>query len=441
MICPVGFRAERAVPGYADSAPRSNRGLRLNGRNFGVLCIAVFIIALPKMGVFFAGTVPLYLSVLVGEALALIGWAHAVRTANRRLSALALGLLVVSFLIWTGHFLAYLGAPYGSLRGGAKMLFNFLPITGFGLIFYVTAKPSMLAPALKYTRYGFYFLLIYAALQLVFGADNVAIQYVTANYETDFEEIIRKSNVIYRLGGETFKLFGTYQNGNLFSIALILLAPVALLAETKLWRAVVAFGFLHVVILFSASTTSYISLAILDVIFAISIPRLRPYLPLMIVVAIVVGAVAIRLYCPQQSCGAVKLLQAKLFQRDLTDNLRWIKTGLWFERIGAGVLILFVGEMSSDVMTIFEVLPFSIAQYYGVIVLVLFYAVLLAALRPWKFEVYKAGFITYLVSSFGSGGFWLTPIPYLLGFLLGVIILLDNREKESAQNFQPTFAF
>lgn len=426
---------------FTDTTPNKGPGLALDRGNFGIFCIAVFVIALPKMGMYLGATVPLYLSVLVGETLALVGWFHAVRTANKALSALALSLLLVSFLVWIGHFLVYLGSPFGTLRGGAKMVFNFLPITGLGLVFYVTAKPARLEPALKYTRYGFYFLLIYAALQLVFGADKVAVQYITANFETDFEEIIRKSNVIYRLGGDTFKLFGTYQNGNLFSIALILLAPIALFAEARFWRFVVAFGFLHVVILFSASTTSYISLAILDVILAASLPRLRLYLPVMIAVAVAVGAVTLWALCPEQSCGAVKLLQAKLFGRDLTDNLRWIKTGLWLERIEASVVILFVGEMSADVMTIFEVLPFSIAQFYGVIVLFLFYAVLLVALRPWKFATYKAGMITYLISSFGSGGFWLTPIPYLLGYLLGVIILLDNRATGSTRSFPPPSPF
>lgn len=409
----------------------SSSGLRLalDVEKLSVLLLGAIVIALPKMGVPLGGGVPLYGSVLVGEIIAMMGWYQAIRHGRALLSQVGLAMIYITFLLWVGHFMVVMTEGI-STRRVARMVFNFLPFTALGIAFYIIHKPRILERAVAATRWGFYFLLAYSALQLVLGADTVAIQYITANYDQSFDEIVRKTNVIHRLGGDSFKLFGTYQNGNLFSIALILIAPFAFYSEKRLWVTMLAVGFLHVIIVFSASTTSYLSLSLMDIILLLYLPRLRFFLPFLIGGFFILGTIYYFTICADGSCKMLNLLQAKLFERDLTTNARWDKSAIWFESLGRNPLILFIGEMSTAKQFIFEVLPFSIAQYYGIFCLFLFYTFLLMSLNPLRFRLYKVGLTVYLITSVGSGGFWLTPTPYLLGLVCGLIVALDQHERQ-----------
>ncbi|WP_181705512.1 hypothetical protein [Chthonobacter rhizosphaerae] len=391
-----------------------------------VVLFAISVVALPKAGVLVGGDVPIYASVIVGQIVSAVGWLLAVRHFGWSVEKIGLALILVASVIWLGHVLSEASGGVQARRA-ARLFFLFLPLTGLGVYYFmkwIRIDDEFLHRSILF---AFYFLIAYSLLQLLFGADQVAIQYVTANYVDEFDEIITRSNVIHRLGGETYKLFSTYQNGNLFSIALIILFPIVFSLEKNIYLRYVSFIFLHIVVLYSASTTSYISLLIIDLLFVLFFAR--RYLVAVIIVALVLFSLvlALSLACDSGECGVVDLLSAKLFERDLTDNMRWLKTDMWLSRMSDNIAIVFIGEMSNrSIMPVYEVLPFSIAQYYGIFVLVGFYAFIIAALGPWKLRLYKVGLVAYLVTSFGSGGFWLTPTPYLIGFSLGLVARLDR---------------
>ena len=392
-----------------------------------IFLMAVLIICIPKMGFYIAGGVPLYASVVMGEILALIGFMSAIRYSRETLSQVFLLLMGFVTILWTGHFCVVLTQQASALQI-ARIVFYFLPFTGLGIIFFIVHRPNRLVYAVDCTRLSFYFLLFYAFLQLVFGAEAVAIQNITANYESSFEDIIKKTNVIHRLGGDTFKLFGTYQNGNLFAISLILLAPIAIYSEKRVWVSFIAIALLHVVIVFCASTTSYISIIMMDAIFIFSLSVLRKYALVFVGGILIVWVVFFSSVCSKGQCDVFQLLEAKLINRDITINERWNKTAIWMDNIGDNPFILFFGEMSTSTVQIFEVLPISILQFYGISVTFIFYAFIIYALKPLRFRLYKVGVIIYLITSIGSGGFWLTPTTYILGIVCGIIVGLDRYE-------------
>ena len=413
-----------------DVNPRSGavrRGnLVIDAAKPAVVLMAITIVLLPKMGIPLGAGVPLYASVIVGQILAFWGLMGGIRHPSHAMSQVILALVVACFIFWLGHFLVELSKGV-SIRRVARMVFNFLPFTAFGVALFIIFRPRLLDLTFRTTRWAFYGLLLYALAQLIFGSSTVAVQFITANYDQSFDQIINRHNVIRLAGGNLHKLFGTYQNGNLFSIALILLAPLALHREPNWLIKAGAFALLHIIILFSASTTSYISLALLDVVLLSTIREIRLYLPFLAM--LVFGAILVTFltFCEGGDCSAYRLFEARLLNRDFTQNQRWYEVGLWFQTIGAAPYILFTGELSTADQFIFEVLPFSILQFYGVFVFALFYAVIIMALNPLRFRPYKAGLLVYLVGSIGDGGFWLTPTPYLLGLVVGLIVAEDQR--------------
>lgn len=392
-----------------------------------IFLMAVLIICFPKMGVSIADGVPLYASVIMGEILALIGLMSAIRYRSETLSQVFLLLIGFVTILWTRHLFVGLGQQVSTFQI-AKMVFNLLPFTGLGIVFFIAHRPNRLIYAVDCARLSFYFLLFYALLQLVFGAEAVAIKHITANFDSSFEEVIKKTNVIHRLGGDTFKLFGTYQNGNLFAICLILLSPIAIYSEKRAWVSFIAFAFLHVVIVFCASTTSYISMIMMDTIFIFSSSAFRKYALVFMGGSLIAWVVFFSSVCSKGQCGAIQLLGAKLINRDMTVNERWNKIAIWMDNLEDNPFILFFGEMSTSTVYIFEVLPMSILQLYGISVTFLFYAFIIYALKPLRFRLYKVGVIVYLISSIGSGGFWLTPTAYILGIVCGIIVGLDRYE-------------
>ncbi len=382
----------------------------------------------PKMGILISAGIPLYVSVVMGSILTLMGVISALRYKNETLSQLFLLLIGSAAVIWFGN-LYFVITDSSSTYQLVRMVFYFLPIAGLGILFFIAHRPSLLMYTIDCTRLSFYFLLFYAFLQLVFGAEAVAINNITATYDSSFEEVIKKTNVIHRLGGDTFKLFSTYQNGNLFVISLILLAPIAIYSEKRIWLLLFAIPLLHLVVIFCASTTGYISLLMLDAILIFSSSVMRRFALLFLGGILFLWMIIFSSFCSNGQSAVLQLLAVKLFNRDLTENERWNKASIWMDNVESNPFILFYGELSTLTVPIFEILPLSIIQFYGMFVTFLFYAVIVYALRPLRFRMYKVGIIIYLITSIGSGGFWLTPTAYILGIVCGIVVGLDRYEN------------
>ncbi|MEM9515314.1 MAG: hypothetical protein AAGA42_10710 [Actinomycetota bacterium] len=392
--------------------------------------VCVSLLVVPKAGVFVAAGVPLQLSVVVGQVLAIVGWLVVLRRPNSIEPQLGLALLGVCSVVWIGHFVVLLEfGDFDGLRPLARAAFNLLAVSALGVAFWVGRRVPV-ELLIRGVRYSFYALLLYAIAQILLGPETVAIRYVTAGYESVFDEVLRSSNVLQRVDRSSVKIFGTYQNGNLFAVALLLIGPIAIWSERRVPVRIVALIAVHIVMIYAASTAGYIGLLVWDVLLLLGQPKLRRYVPIVVAagcVAIGVGAAAS--VCQQGSCRAADLLDAKLFERDFTQNARWNKLGDWLERVEEQPWRLLVGEMSDLSATpIFESLPFSFAQNYGLPATVLFYLFVLSMLRPWRLRPYKFGVVGYLVMSIGSGGFWLAPTPYVLGLVLGVAYVLDRHE-------------
>jgi hypothetical protein len=405
-----------------------------------VIIFCLGVVAVPKAGVLLGGQVPLQSALLVGQTAALAGWALALRRVGRERPRTAITMMGLGLVIWSLHvaILASSGG-IGGARHIARLGYNIFSLSALGVAYWVASFSESRMLILRRWLCGVYYgLLGYAAAQMVFGPERVAVRYLTANYEDVFEEVLKKSNVVHRVEGEVAKLFGTYQNGNLFALGLLLVGPLAFAFERRRWLRMAALGWLHVVILFTASTSGYVGLIVLDLLYCLADRRARRWVPAVLPIVLLVAPIFVAVGCSGDQCVATELLDAKLVNRDLTTNLRWDKAGDWFDRVSLEPWRLLFGEMSdAQAGQIFEVLPLSLAQNFGLAVAVLFYVVVFRVLWLRKSERWNYGLIAYLVASIGSGGYWLTPIAYLVGLSVGVAHWMSPLPLWRGQDVQP----
>lgn len=396
------------------------------------IVIGFFIIAFPKAGIVVGGGIPVNGSVLVGEALTLWGWLCALANLRRPLQFTALLMLMATLLIWTLNVLWYLSLYNLTPFEQARMMFKLLSFTAFGCTFLMLARPQIAFKTAVVLRWGVYFLLTYAILQMLLGAETVAVPNLTAIYGASFEEINDKHNRIHLL--DSVKLFGTYQNGNLFSVSLILMSPIAIYLSKNLAVKLAVLFVFNIVIIFSASASAYAGGFIVNILFfAMHIRRLLPLLPAFIVAPPLLAYGYVFHICAGAQCTLISLLNARLIDRDFSENSRWDRVSYWLDRSFSDPFLLFFGDMYGGELYNYELFVASVAQYFGIIVLVLFLIVFFWLMRPAKPAFYKAGLYAYLISSFGEGGFWLTPTPYILAICLGVVAVFDREADRAAE--------
>lgn len=181
----------------------------------------LFFLSFPKSGVLL-GPVPLYICLLTGSWWTITGFAYALRTLHKPFSVLMIVFTVYITMDWMFHLLAM-----GSLgfRGVARLMFLLMPSLALLIIFYPFGNRESLHTFLKLYKWGYVFIVFYAILQILLGPETVAINHLTALYGADFEDVINKHNVLH--GIDRVKTFGTYHNGNLFGVGLVLGLPMA----------------------------------------------------------------------------------------------------------------------------------------------------------------------------------------------------------------------
>ena len=350
--------------------------------------LAVVIVAFPKAGIP-AGGIPFNFSTLIGLPLAALGWLYALGNLRRPIDMIGGMLIFVALVLWTGGFLFAITHHNIPLRDIAMMMFAMAAVFGLGLAPLLRRMPEAAIRSVRFIRYAVIFLLAYAMLQIAFGADAVAINYVTAIYGADFEEVLKKHNILHGL--DTYKIFATYQNGNMFSIGIILTFPLALHSLRTLPQKLILLALFNIVIVYTASFSAYVGALVINVMFFVTHQRrVAVYLPAMVLAAALGGS--------------------------LDDS----------------PLTLLVGEIYQTGPTIREVFVFSVAQNFGAIVLILMLVFIFIYLRPLRVRFYKAGFYAYMISSFGESAFWATPTAFIIGILLAIIYVLDSQEEEQA---------
>ncbi len=422
-----------------DSYPPQETGLRSRHARSATLVrylaygTVVLLVALPKMGLPL-GDVPLYGSLIAGQVLAAWGFLRIVQTGGRSSPRVAwLGVfLFAAATLWVGQMAYLLVNERLDNRDLARFGFNLFAMSGVAIAMVAQRTDRFGKSMLASVRPAIYFLLAYGCAQIALGPETVAVRYVTATYGGSFDEVLDKHNRLSVEGDTTEKVFGTYQNGNLFAIGLYLLLPIAMHLEPSVWVRLLVLAIAHVVILFCGSAAGYGALIIIDFIAVLGSRRLRNWLLAGVTVGVTAGAAVLMVPDLRVSGIWTKLLRARLFERDITRDPRWTKSGDWWQRIVDEPTRFFFGEAHDlNVIGINEVLPLSMMQWFGFAVTLLFYGTLLSWLVPTRFHFYKAGLYAYVVSSCISGEFWFTPTAYLVGLTLGLSQQLDQQSVDT----------
>jgi hypothetical protein len=398
-----------------------------------IAAVAVlFIAAFPKAGIL-VGEIPLNVSLFVGLGLAAWGWLHALARLDRpedRLSGLVLG---VVFAGWTLNFVHAISFYSLGARDVAFMLFVMVSFFGLGIALLYRARPGLAFRSGEGLRRAFVFLLVYALLQVLLGAELVAVRNVTAIYGDEFSEVISRHNVLNSISRDTYKIFATYQNGNMFATALILMAPVAMSWMRTDWGRLSSLFFFNIVIIYTGTLSAYIGGLVLNVLFfAFFMRRYFMLLPVMLLGAVAVVWLYVFVLCQGAACRMQQLIQARALERSVLDDPRLLKIGQWLESLDERPLTLLTGQIHGADSFIRETFVFSLAQHFGVPLAILILVFMLLLLRPLKFRFYKAGLYAYAVSSFGESAFWSTPTPFLIGMILGIAVVMDGRGEAPA---------
>lgn len=384
----------------------------------------LFLLVFPKSGVLL-GSIPIYISTLWGTFL-VVYCAFNARHTSPQLLRLYFALAFCAIAAWLINILR---VPHYSLGILAQLIFNLTAILSLSLAFYPIDGTASLVRLMRYFKLGYYAIILYGTLQMAFGAQAVAINNLTATYASSFTEILERHNVLHGLSDETnvvSKIFSTYQNGNLFGVALVLCLPVALAAEKNAAMRLAMFGLCAIVCVFTASAGAMLGLAAVAffyVLQAIKVGTISKTTGLLLsIVPVVAVGYIITNGLPSQ---LETMLNSRLLDRNFSSNIRWVKVGRWWQEIGENPLLFFHGSLVSKT-TVFEVLPIALTQFYGAIVAFLFYWFLLSAIDFKRFHFYKIGVLSYLFMSIADGGLWLTPTSYLLGLNIAACRAMDR---------------
>lgn len=377
------------------------------------------MVAFPKAGIIAAG-LPIYLSMLWGIVLTWKAFQDSLKNP-RGLRALYLALVFWVMFCMTVDLLDYKG-----ITGFARSSFNVLAMAAVGLIFYPTPTERARDQFLNWMRNAYYFIVIYGFAQAVFGSEAVAIQNITATFNEGFEEIINKHNIIRGLDEDVAKIFSTYQNGNLFGVAIVLGAPVALYTESRRFVSVAVFSLAVGISILSGSGGAIAGMMALSSLYAVtSAIKGRANGTILVFIFASIAVLAFLL-----SSGSlddlVELFSYRLLDRDISENIRWVKVSMWWESVRLDHSLLFFGDLSPE-FGVFEVLPVAIAQYFGIPGVFLFYIISISALRPKNIQFYKTGVLAYFAMSVADGGYWLTPSAYLFALNIAACRILDQR--------------
>lgn len=387
-------------------------------RNF---LTATLMVAFPKAGVAMGG-LPLYLSMLWGIVQT---WAVFIDSLRR---PRGLRLLYLMLIFWITVCSAIELLQYRSFGTFARSMFNVLAVGAIGLIFYRTPTLESASQFLRWMKNAYYFIITYGLAQIAFGSEAIAIQNITATFDESFDEIINKHNIIRGMSETVSKVFSTYQNGNLFGVAIVLCAPLALYVERRRFVSVIMFGLVIAISVYSGSAGAMAGIGVVTGIYGLT-AILKGRSSKTVILYLGFGLVA---FYALLAFGifekAIELLMFRLFDRNLTVNPRWVKVAIWWRDAGDSFPLFIFGDLSPNV-AVFEVLPIALLQYFGLPGAFLFYALSIGALKPHKLEHYKVGVIAYLVMSIADGGYWLTPSAYLFALNIAGCRILDANPR------------
>lgn len=172
-------------------------------------------------------------------------------------------------------FICLSAALFWTLRiglsvGGAalsEIIGYLIPLCVYPFVFlvvplYITRR-EQIERLVRIILFCFVCLLLYTLLQAAVGIGRVCIPGITVNYSDYIANPsgwwLDKNNAV----GSASKMVGTYQNGNILGVALLLLFPLVLSAVRKNWVKACLWVLFVACVLFAGSRTVYIGLIIL----------------------------------------------------------------------------------------------------------------------------------------------------------------------------------
>lgn len=204
-----------------------NKAKEKNGLLFNLLLITIFWnIWFPKAGIKLSG-IPLTIGNIF-FAFTFIIWLLCVLKRKKLLMPPLGGAIMLGIMYFLIRYVIILISQDTKI---SEVIGYIIPLCVYPLIFFITYSvvdnKEKLEKVIKLLIYGFFFLCLYAFAQYIFGIDKVCIPGLTVNL-TDYKEMgqfwyMQKSN---GTDISNAKIVGTYQNGNLFGISLLLIYPI-----------------------------------------------------------------------------------------------------------------------------------------------------------------------------------------------------------------------
>lgn len=393
-----------------------------NGVLFNLLLMTIFWnIWFPKAGIKLGG-----LPLTVGNVFFAITFALwiFIKLKNKTIrTQVAIGSTIILGILYFAIKYTIVYATYNSLTLLAGYI---IPLFVYPLIFFVVydsiKNRNQLEKIIKVIVYGFFFLCIYAILQSIVGIENCDIPGLTVNL-TDYRKdgelwYMAKAN---GMNTENVKIVGTYQNGNLFGISLIVIYPLVYYyyIEHKKNRTLIFSLILFIITVFLTLSRACWLGIVLFITFGVVLERestkqsfIRKTIT---IIACIVAIIYVFKYLPN--------VANRFFDTDKDD---WISMSGRTE----GLIGIFKTLENSNSILPYIIGPFGIIDHYGfayeimplsvffqtgIIGLILLYLVFFKTIQLLKNNNYIAkairlALIIWLIVGCIECGYWLPPI-------------------------------
>ena len=408
---------------------------------FYILMITVFFnIWFPKAGIKIAG-IPLTIGNVFFGVLFVI-WI--LKKIRKPIKINKIGVVIIIGIL---YFFVRLIIPYFYGETSLSDLMGYLiPLVVYPLIYFIIIDTvdteEKMEKIIKIIVWGFFFLTLYALLQYIFGINTVAIPGLTVNL-TDYKELgeywfLQKSN-----GSDTAnaKIVGTYQNGNLFGIGILLIYPLVYnyLNQKKKNKLMILSLILFVVTVFLTLSRSCWLGIFLFIFIEIMLKRTKNkksiLLKIFIIIFFVLGIIVVFEYVPS--------VANRFYGTDASD---------WISMSGRTEGIIEVFSTISETNNIFAYIigPYGIAEYSGlayevlwlsvfvkagIIGMILLYYIFIKAISNFKSKNYithsiRIAIIIWLIVAFIECGYWLPPAALNIFMLIGLGYAQNEIERK-----------
>lgn len=407
---------------------------------FKILLITVFFnIWFPKAGIKVSG-IPLTVGNILFAVLFILWIWKKMKTPMKINKA--------SFIILFGilYFFVRLFISYINGYSIENIIGFFIPLVIYPLIYFIIVdsvdNANKVEKILKIIINGFFFLCIYGIFQYIFGIDKVAIPGLTVNL-TDYNELgkywfLEKSNGV---DVASAKIVGTYQNGNLFGISLLLIFPLVynyFIQKNKNIKSIISLILFIVTVFLTLSRACWLGI-FLFIFIEILVKKAKTgksiLLKIFLIFGCIFGIIFIFKYMPS--------IANRFFDTEPSD---------WISMSGRtdGIKDIFYSVGISNKFLPYLFGPQGLIPYYGLAYEMLFlslfaqsgffgiimlYSVFLGAIHDFNCKSYiskaiRTALIIWLIVGLIECGYWLPPAALNIFLLIGLGYAEKHMERK-----------